>query len=104
MEIETDRLILRSWRESGLEPFFRLNADPKVMEFFPKTLNRIESDEFIGTTGIFNTNFDSHFTPSIEIGFSQLGFSGIVAITTTLNVRSRHVLYRLGKQDWLRQR
>lgn len=42
--IETERLILRQWRESDLEPFAEMNADPKVMEHFPKCLSREESD------------------------------------------------------------
>lgn len=43
MVIETDRLILRKWQPSDLVPFFNLNADPRVMEFFPATLSRSEN-------------------------------------------------------------
>lgn len=42
--IETERLILRPWRGSDFAPFAALNADPAVMEFFPDTLTREESD------------------------------------------------------------
>lgn len=42
--IETSRLILRSWRESDLEPWAALNADPEVMRHFPSTHSRVESD------------------------------------------------------------
>jgi len=48
MEIETDRLILRRWRSSDVEPFCQLNADPRVMEFFPATLSRATADQFVG--------------------------------------------------------
>lgn len=44
LPIETERLILRSWRESDFAPFAALNADPAVMEFFPDTLGRVDSD------------------------------------------------------------
>ncbi len=44
LPIETERLILRPWRESDLVPFAALNADPEVMEFFPDTLSRADSD------------------------------------------------------------
>jgi hypothetical protein len=37
--LETERLILRPWREEDRAPFAALNADPTVMEFFPKTLD-----------------------------------------------------------------
>ena len=33
--IQTERLILRQWREEDLEPFAALNSDPQVMEYFP---------------------------------------------------------------------
>jgi 3-dehydroquinate dehydratase/shikimate dehydrogenase len=42
--IRTQRLILRPWREDDLEPFAKLNADPRVREFFPSILNQEESD------------------------------------------------------------
>lgn len=42
--IETERLILRPWRDSDFEPLAALNADPVVMEYFPAPLSRDESD------------------------------------------------------------
>ncbi len=42
--IETERLILRPWREADRAPFAALNADPEVMEHFPAVLTREESD------------------------------------------------------------
>ena len=42
--LRTERLILRRPREADREPFARMNADPRVMEFFPATLLREESD------------------------------------------------------------
>jgi len=47
MVIETDRLTLRRWNSSDIEPFARLNADPRVMEFFPATLDRVETEAMI---------------------------------------------------------
>ena len=44
MELETKRLLLRQWRESDREPFAKMNADPKVMEYFPGLLDRAASD------------------------------------------------------------
>ena len=42
--IETERLILRPWRDADAAPFAALNADPEVMRHFPKRLTRAESD------------------------------------------------------------
>jgi 3-dehydroquinate dehydratase/shikimate dehydrogenase len=93
--IETQRLILRRWKESDLDPLIAMNADTKVMEFFPSTLspeesekflerigNKFEADgfcfwamelkatkEFIGFVGLNKPAFQTHFTPCIEIGW-----------------------------------
>lgn len=93
--ITTDRLILRQWKKEDLEPFAALNADPRVMEFFPKLHTREESaafinkassrieekgwgfwaaclkdtGEFIGFIGLENVYMDVPFTPAVEIGW-----------------------------------
>jgi ribosomal-protein-alanine N-acetyltransferase len=46
---ETERLILRRWCPKDVEPFSRLNADPRVMEFFPATMSHAESEAMIKT-------------------------------------------------------
>ncbi len=94
-ELRTDRLRLRRWTEADRAPFAALNADPVVMEFYPSTLSRSESDEFvdrieacfeqhrlglwavewleteefIGDIGLWPATFDAHFTPAIEVGW-----------------------------------
>jgi RimJ/RimL family protein N-acetyltransferase len=45
--IRTDRLVLRQWCEADREPFAALNADPVVMEHFPSTMTRDQSDAFV---------------------------------------------------------
>ena len=93
--LRTGRLILRPWRDEDLAPFAALNADPVVMEYFPATLSRAESDAFatrvrsdmaergfglwaveapgvtpfVGFTGLAVPRFDAHFTPCVEIGW-----------------------------------
>ena len=42
--VRTDRLCLRPWRDDDRVPFAALNADPRVMEFFPAPLTRDASD------------------------------------------------------------
>ena len=44
IEFDTERLLLRQWCAADREPFAALNADPKVMEFYPAPLIRAESD------------------------------------------------------------
>ena len=45
--LTTDRLLLRRWRDADREPVAAMNADPVVMEFFPSTRTRAESDAMI---------------------------------------------------------
>jgi RimJ/RimL family protein N-acetyltransferase len=42
--LSTSRLILRPWREEDLPAFAALKADPRVVEFLPRCLERAESD------------------------------------------------------------
>jgi len=93
--IPTERLLLRHWRRRDRKPFAALNADPAVMEHFPSTLSREQSDamvdrleelfkvqgfglwalevketgEFIGFAGLNRVPFQAHFTPAVEIGW-----------------------------------
>ena len=95
VHITTDRLILRDWTDTDAEPFAALNADPRLMEFFPAALSRAESDaflariragiaergyglyateekrsgKFIGYVGLAPVSFDAPFTPATEIGW-----------------------------------
>ncbi|WP_404383928.1 GNAT family N-acetyltransferase [Knoellia locipacati] len=48
--LRTDRLVLRRWRGSDLEPFAALNADPEVMRYFPHPLSRTEGDALVERT------------------------------------------------------
>jgi RimJ/RimL family protein N-acetyltransferase len=93
--LTTERLVLRRWKQFDLEPFRRMNADPKVMEFLPKGLDSEESDalvvrierhfdergfglmamelkesgEFIGFVGLSVPQFEAPFMPAVEIGW-----------------------------------
>ena len=42
--LQAERLLLRHWKPSDLPAFARVNADPKVMKFFPATLSEDESN------------------------------------------------------------
>ena len=41
--LDTPRLSLRSWTDADLLPYTRLNADPRVMRYFPRVLSAPES-------------------------------------------------------------
>ena len=45
--LETERLVLRDWREEDSVVFSRMNRDPKVMEYFLKPLTDTESRDYL---------------------------------------------------------
>jgi 3-dehydroquinate dehydratase/shikimate dehydrogenase len=94
VSIATARLLLRPWRASDREPFAAMNADPRVMEWFPRLMSAQESDamataidgrmseqgwglwavevpgvaEFIGLIGL-NPDEDTLGYPVVEVGW-----------------------------------
>lgn len=95
IECDTARLHLRQWRAADREAFAALNADPRVMRFFPAPLARAESDAMadrcaediaqrgwgfwaaeeraggalIGCVGLNVPRPDLPFSPCVEIGW-----------------------------------
>ena len=95
VDIRTERLLLRRWRDSDREPWAALCADPVVMRHFPAPLSREQADamidrldahfdehgfglwaveriqegDFIGFVGLHRLTYDAHFTPAVEIGW-----------------------------------
>ncbi|WP_219470989.1 GNAT family N-acetyltransferase [Nonomuraea rhizosphaerae] len=93
--MDTERLVMRRWREADREPFAAMNADPEVMRYFPAVMTRRQSDllvdrieegfetrgyglwalevrgsgEFIGFTGLAFQTFEAPFTPAVEVGW-----------------------------------
>lgn len=55
--IETDRLILRAWRDADREPFAAINADPRIGYWLGGVRTRAESDEMVDR---FNTHIEKH--------------------------------------------
>ena len=94
-EILTDRLRLRRWQATDLDPFAAMNADPRVAEYLPTPLSRGESEAFVtrveahfkkhgfglwavevlenhrfaGYVGLMRPRFEAHFTPCVEVGW-----------------------------------
>ena len=93
--LTTPRVQLRLWKPADLAAFAAMNADPRVMEFYPDPLTREDSDavarrieegfskhgfglwaleipgaaEFAGFVGLSVPRFEAVFTPCVEIGW-----------------------------------
>lgn len=93
--IQTERLVLRQWCSADLDPLSRMNADPRVMEYFQSVLMQEESSallqraynhieehgwgkwavalketgEFIGRIGLEDVDFHISFSSNLELGY-----------------------------------
>ncbi|CAQ83347.1 MULTISPECIES: GNAT family N-acetyltransferase [Photorhabdus] len=94
--LETNRLIMRKWKEEDRVPFFLLNSHAEVMEYFPATLTVEQSNamvdkiiqkfeqqgdwglwavelketgDFIGFVGLNIPVAELPFSPCVEIGW-----------------------------------
>lgn len=104
-ELRTGRLLLRRWREPDRDAFAALNADPAVMEHFPRTLTREESDDFVDRV-------ESHFdaagwglwaveVPGVDpfIGFVGL-WSPSYVVPGRIDEGTVEVGWRLAREAW----
>jgi RimJ/RimL family protein N-acetyltransferase len=88
-----ERISIRQWRDSDLDPFAAMNSDPEVMRYFPTLMTREESsvmmerhrrliedrgwglwaldvdDALAGFAGLAIPRFDAPFMPCVEIGW-----------------------------------
>jgi RimJ/RimL family protein N-acetyltransferase len=144
--IETERLILRTWKKEDVDSYFQINQDPKVTEFLrgPLTMAQVndfipmvnnhqtkhvytvwatdlkETGELIGFIGLYYVDWESHFSPAVEImwrlgsgcwgkgyategakaaleyGFTQCHLKEIVSFAAPANVRSIRVMEKIG--------
>lgn len=148
--IETPRLLLRTWEQEDAGPYFQINQDSKVIEHLkgPLTIEEVssfitganeqqqkrgytlwatelkETEELIGFIGLNYDEWQSHFTPSVEIawrlgsqfwgkgyategaraaleyGFKKCNLKEIFSFTVPANTRSSHVMEKIGlKRD-----
>lgn len=142
----SERLGFRNWKDSDLDEFAKINADLKVMEHFPKPLTKsetaeyierlkthfnhygfnyfateiLDSGEFIGFIGLAYQDYESKFTPAIDIGwrlkqsawgkgyategakkclefaFNNLQLEKIISVFTEKNTKSENVMKKIG--------
>ena len=80
-ELTTERLLLRGFRDADREPFAAMNGDPAVMEHFPATLTRRESDALLDRIGARWAS-DGHDLWAVErLGDGAfLGFTGLARL------------------------
>lgn len=98
LELRTGRLLLRRWRSADRDALWRMQSDPRVMEFLMPVPDRAASDgvadriashfaehgfglwvveapgvtPFAGYTGLVHVPYRASFTPAVEVGWRFL--------------------------------
>lgn len=142
----SERLGFRNWTADDIQKMANINSNPKVMEFFPYipsftetkafvekmqqqfakkgycyfAVDVLESNTFIGFIGLSDKDFESDFTPCVDIGwrlseehwqkgyavegakkcleygFEKMGLNRILAIAPKINIKSEKVMRKIG--------
>jgi RimJ/RimL family protein N-acetyltransferase len=100
--LRTARLELRPWSESDLAPFAALNADPVVMEHFPSTLSREQSDALVRRieADMRERGYGLWAVELLDQG-TLIGFIGLNPVPNTMPFAPAvEVGWRLAKRFW----
>lgn len=91
----SERLGFRNWNSSDIDEMYKINSDEKVMEFFPSSLtknqtedfiermkkqfqdkgfcyfavDKLKNNKFIGFIGLSEQTYQAEFTPCVDIGW-----------------------------------
>lgn len=100
-ELRTDRLILRRWRDSDLEPWAALNADPEVREHLGEPLTREQSDASVAA---FQAEFDERgygwWAVEVQATGEFIGFAGLDKVDDGLPFTGVEIGWRLARSAW----
>lgn len=78
--LASPRIRLRQWTEADCAPFAALNADPVVMEHFPSTLSREQSDAMVERLRASITRNGWGFWAADDLTGGEPRFAGFVGI------------------------
>jgi RimJ/RimL family protein N-acetyltransferase len=100
--ITTERLVLRQWRDSDLEPWAELNADPEVMRHFPAVQSRLESDAMAaGNRAYIDQHGFGLWAVERRVDAVFLGFVGLKALADSNPLAPAvEAGWRLARHGW----
>lgn len=100
-ELRTDRLLLRRWRGSDLEPWAAMNADPEVREHLGEPWSRERSDASVAR---FEADFDrwGYGWSAVEVRATGefAGFAGLDRVEEHLPFSGVEIGWRLARWAW----
>lgn len=100
-ELDTERLVLRRWRDSDLEPWAELNADPQVREHLGELMTREQSDASVAR---FQAEFDARgygwFALEVRATGEFIGFAGLDEVDEEMPFTGMEIGWRLARASW----
>ncbi|KAB1921297.1 GNAT family N-acetyltransferase [Micromonospora noduli] len=100
-ELRTDRLVLRRWRDSDLEPWAAMNADPEVREHLGDLLTREQSDASVSR---FQADFDKRgygwWAVEVQVTGEFIGFAGLDDVDEDMPFTGVEIGWRLARSAW----
>ena len=102
MEIGTERLILRGWRESDLGPWAAMNADPEVRRYLGPLLTPAQAEAWVLN---FQDDLDRRgfgfWALEVRASGDFVGFTGLSILDDEMPVDgSVEVAWRLARPAW----
>ncbi|MEV4378788.1 GNAT family N-acetyltransferase [Streptosporangium sp. NPDC049644] len=100
-ELRTDRLLLRHWRDSDLDPWAAMNADPEVREHFPDLLTREQSAASIARfqSGLEQRDYGWWAVEVLATG-EFIGFTGLDPADEGMPFTEMEIGWRLTRSAW----
>jgi RimJ/RimL family protein N-acetyltransferase len=101
VEINTDRLVLRDWRESDLAPWAAMNADPEVREYLGPLLT---AEEAAASVRSFQDDLDrksfGFWAVEVRDTVEFVGFAGLDTVDEGMPFTGVEAGWRLARSAW----
>jgi RimJ/RimL family protein N-acetyltransferase len=100
-DLRTDRLTLRSWRESDVQPWAEMNADPQVREYLGDLLTRAQS---AASAARFQAQLDERgfgfWAVEVRSTGEFIGFTGLDQVDEDMPFAGVEIGWRLARAAW----
>lgn len=101
VEINTERLVLRDWRESDLAPWAAMNADPEVREHLGPPLT---ADQAAASMRSFQDGLDRNgfgfWAVQVRASGEFIGFTGLDPVDDGMPFTGVEAGWRLARSAW----
>lgn len=101
IELSTERLIMRGWRESDLAPWATMNADPQVREYLgpPQTAEQAAAWALNFQDDLERDGF-GFWALEVRATGGFIGFTGLGIVDDEVPFAGTEIAWRLARPSW----